>query len=38
MVPFSITTSKHSSLKGRSSMSASSTFISDDTGDKERRA
>lgn len=36
MVPFSITTSKHSLLNGRSSMSASSTLISDDRGSKER--
>lgn len=37
MVPFSITTSKHPSLKGRSSMSASSTFISDDKCDKKEK-
>lgn len=36
MVPFSITTSKHSLLKGKSSMSASSTLISDDRGDREK--
>lgn len=37
IVPFSITTSKDSSLKGKSSMSASITFISGNRGDKRKK-